>query len=123
MKNNQRLASAFVGALALAIIPGAAHAENALSGASDGKALLSAKLSIAQAIQAAESQSGGKAASADFNASKDEGGPAFEVEVITPDGSEQQLAVNAETGVVTKTVASKGSDEKEGHEDIQEEQE
>ena len=105
---------AILGALAIAGTGALAHAETGRSGEQDGAAVLSAKLGIVQAIQAAESQSGGKAAAADFSAAKGQGGPAFHVEVVRPDGSEQQLTVDADTGKVTKMAASGESDEKNG---------
>lgn len=105
---------AIVGALALIGGGSLAHAEAGHSGERDGKAFLSAKLGIVQAIQAAESQSGGKAAAADFSAAEGQGSPAFHVEIVRPDGSEQQLTVDADTGKVTTMAASKEDDEKNG---------
>jgi len=123
MKNRFSRVLAITGALAIAAGGALAHAEAGHSGQQDGAALLSAKVGIVQAIQAAETQSGGKASSADFGAAEGQNATAFHVEVIRPDGSEQQLTVDAETGKVTTMAASDEGDEKSGQGDAGDENE
>lgn len=103
-------------ACTLLIAGGTAALAEGNSGGADGKALLSTKLGIVQAIQAAEGSSGGKAASADFSAAEGQGSPAFHVEVVKPDGSEQKLTIDAMTGAVAKN-APKGDDDMDGQDE------
>lgn len=79
----------------------------------DDAALHSAKIHIAQAIEAAEAKSGGRAASVDFEVADQGGEPYYLIETIGTDGKEQKLSVNANTGDVTNAPA----DEKQGEGD------
>jgi uncharacterized membrane protein YkoI len=86
-------------------------------GQADDAAMQSAKITIDQAIKAAEQKAGGKAASADFD-TPDKGGESYYlVEVIGADGKEQKLAVNANTGDVTNAPADEEAGEGEGEND------
>ncbi|MCF6112168.1 PepSY domain-containing protein [Mesorhizobium muleiense] len=64
------------------------------------QAALAAKVSMMQAIQSAESQSGGRAMEAVF--SDENGNPGYEVSIVTTDGAEHNLVVDASTGNVAK---------------------
>lgn len=78
----------------------------------DAQALLAAKVTAAQAIQTAETKAGGKVSSISFES--DSGSASFyHVEVVTPDGAQKDLAVDATTGEVMKYVAME-DDEKRG---------
>lgn len=77
-------------------------------------AVMSAKTSLAQAIAAAEQQTGGKAVSAAYDGR--DGTKAYEVEVAT--GSTlQKVLVDPDTGKVTKTTAANGENEQDGDQD------
>ncbi len=91
-----------------------AYAENGSNEQAEGKAVLAAKVSLVQAVTAAEAQAGGKASSVNFTMPAGSGTPFFHVEVTATDGSQQDLAVNADTGEVSKAVAMENDD---GNED------
>lgn len=88
----------------------AAFADNGSREMSEGKALLESRVTISQAIASAEAQGGGKASSANFVAGRAGAEPFYHVEVIGTDGSQQDLAVNASTGDVTKAVSMEEDD-------------
>jgi len=96
-----------------------AYAEGGGNEQAEGKAVLAAKVSLAQAVTAAEAQAGGKASSVNFTMPDGNGTPFFHVEVIAADGSQQDLAVNAETGEVSKAVSleSEGEGGEQGDQD------
>ncbi len=68
------------------------------------QAALAAKVSMMQAIQAAESQSGGRAMEAVF--SDENGKSGYEVTIVTSDGAEHNLVVDASTGNMAKATPS-----------------
>lgn len=75
------------------------------------QALLAAPGSIAQAITAAETQSGGKAMSAEF---EDHGADVgwYEVEIVMADGTVAKLLVNPADGTVKAADARRKDDDK-----------
>lgn len=75
------------------------------------QALSSARISIADAVKAAEASAGGIAAEVEFD--HDEGRAAYEVSVIMADGTEHEVLVDATSGEVLKTVV----DDDEGNEE------
>jgi uncharacterized membrane protein YkoI len=83
-------------------------------GQADDAAMQSAKITIEQAIKAAEDKAGGKAASADFDVADKGGEPLYNVEVTDANGKEQKLAVNAMTGEVTVAPVDDEDGEDEG---------
>ena len=95
------------------------HAENGGNEQAEGKAVLAAKVSLVQAVTAAEAQAGGKASSVNFTMPAGNGAPFFHVEVTAADGSQQDLAVNADTGEVSKAVSleSEGDGSEDGDQD------
>lgn len=68
------------------------------------QAALAAKVSITQAIQTAERQSGGKAMEAAFSDENDKQG--YEVTTVAKDGTEQNLFVDAKTGKAVGAAAA-----------------
>jgi uncharacterized membrane protein YkoI len=75
------------------------------------QALATSKVTLVQAVQAAETKAGGKAISVDFKAAKG-AAPFYQVEIATADGSRQDLAVDASTGEIMKVAAN--GDEQDG---------
>ena len=77
------------------------------------QAFLAAKGSIAEAVAAAEKQTGGKAMSAEFESDKANAGM-YEVEVAMPDGTTGKVLFNPADGSVTKVDPSKADNDDEG---------
>ena len=99
--NIKRIASlAFATLLAVAAAAGAAQAQDRDQNARDIAALANMKVTLPQAIAAAEQQAGGRAVSADV--SRAQGTPRIAVEVVGPQGV-KTLLVDAQTGQVTAT--------------------
>ena len=88
-----------------------AYAEDGANEQAEGKAVFGAKVSLVQAVTAAEAQAGGKASSVNFTMPAGNGAPFFHVEVIAADGSQQDLAVDAESGEVSKAIAIESEDD------------
>ncbi|OYR17466.1 PepSY domain-containing protein [Brucella grignonensis] len=84
----------------------------AASAANDGgakdkaemQALMGSKISITDAIKAAETAQPGKVAEAQFDLEK--GAPAYEISIIAADGTEHDFMVDANTGKVEKRAAN-----------------
>jgi uncharacterized membrane protein YkoI len=111
MKRNLILPAAFVGlsATVLAAAYAAKPAEN------DGAAIATAKISLAQAVSAAETHVGGKAARAEFEKSK--GQWVFDVEVVKG-AVVTDVAVDANSGKVLSATEDKAdSDDDQDKED------
>ncbi|WP_256752923.1 PepSY domain-containing protein [Mesorhizobium sp. Mes31] len=113
MKTNLILAGALV-ATAL----GAAGAGTALANShgvvnemAETQSIMSAKVTAVQAAQAAETKVSGKVASVAFEG--ENGKPFYQVEVVTADGQQHSVAVDAATGEVTQ-MASNQEDEHSG---------
>lgn len=91
---------------------GKSEAHEGNEDAREAQILAGARISLAQAVQVAESHTGMKAAEAEID---DEGGQAyFEVSIGQGD-QEKSVLVDTQTGKVAKVVAD--SDEKEADED------
>jgi hypothetical protein len=75
------------------------------------QALATSKVTLVQAVQAAETKAGGKAISVDFKVAKG-AAPFYQVEIAVADGSRQDLAVDASTGEIMKVAAN--GDEQDG---------
>ncbi|HJU19790.1 MAG TPA: PepSY domain-containing protein [Stellaceae bacterium] len=98
---------AIAGACAASLCGAAgAHAE-----ANDAAIMANAKVTLTQAIVAAEQHTGGKAIGADVE--QQNGTPFIEVEVVK-DNQEQKVLVNPQNGQVAKVVAA--DEEKSEHE-------
>ncbi len=86
------------------------------SGAADQaemQAALGAKVAMTDAIQSAESASGGKATEAVFTG--ENGKPGYEVTTVTNDGAEHNLFVDATTGkAVAATPAAENENDENG---------
>ena len=73
------------------------------------QALMNAKISIADAIKAAEAEGKGKAVDSGLN---DENGElSYQVEVLAPDGKRTDVFVDLQTGKVLKMAAADSDDE------------
>ena len=68
------------------------------TGDQEHAAFQAAPIGLAQAISTAESQSGGRAMSAEFET--EDGSGVFEVELLAADGTEIEILVDASTGQV-----------------------
>lgn len=77
----------------------------------ESQALMSSKVTLTQAVQAAETKAGGRATSVDFRASEGTSAPFYQVEIITTDGSRQDLAIDASTGEVMKLANAEGDEQ------------
>ena len=113
-----------IAASILAVGLGAAGATSALAAGDGGtadqmeiQALGSVKLSMVDAIKAAEAAQPGKTAETQFDL--ENGMPAYEITVIAADGTEHNLMVDANTGKVEKlaTNEDKAGQDGDGHED------
>lgn len=108
--------SALVMAAGIATAGGLAYAKTT-SGENDAVTDLSnAKISLTQAIGAAESQSGGKATKAELEGER--GSVRYQVEVVTPDNKVFDVQVDAADGKVLSSKQDQADrGEKEDHED------
>lgn len=113
MKKNMILASALIAAGVSATGIGVALADNhgSKNEAAEIQSLMGAKITVVQAAQAAEAKAGGKAASVSFEG--ENGKPFYEVEIVTADGMQQDVSVDATSGEVTKMAAAQ-EDEQSG---------
>ncbi len=105
--NGSKLAVAT--AIALSLIAGAAAAEENAS--DEAQIMSSAKISIAEAIAAAEKETGGKAVETDVR--NRDGSAHFEI-TIQKGVERQEVLVDGQTGHVVKTVANDGDENDEG---------
>jgi uncharacterized membrane protein YkoI len=109
-------------AIALSIV--AATAGGAFAANNDGnnetndqadvQMMAQAKISLADAIQVAETAKGGKALSASFE--RKQGQPAYQVELALADGTTEAVLVDAQTGKVLKTLNDNEQGEDSGAE-------
>jgi len=106
MKKNMIIAAAVVAAgLGATGITGAlAASQNGSKDTAEMQALMSAKLSVADAINAAEAAQPGKVAEVQFDLEK--GVPSFEVSILAADGTEHDFMVDANTGKIQKLAAN-----------------
>ncbi len=103
------VAAAFLVPLAMAV-PAFAE-ENAKSGeaeVNETQAIMNAKISIADAIRAAENESKGKAVESGLN--DENGAVSYQVEVLMPDGKRTDVFVDLDTGKVLKMAAAESSE-------------
>jgi len=107
MNNNITFVAVLVGATLGAMSAAFADNDHRTSEAADAKALLAAKISSVQAAQAAEAKIGGKVSSVSFE-TQGAAPPFYHVEVVTPDGAQQDVAVDATSGDITKVLAIEG---------------
>jgi uncharacterized membrane protein YkoI len=96
-------------------------AESAVSGSetAESQALTTSKVTLVQAVQAAETKAGGRATSVDFKLGEGTSAPFYQVEIMATDGSRQDLAIDASTGEVMKLANTEGDehhDAEEGYE-------
>lgn len=105
MSKKPVLAAAALAASAIAI-GGHAYAASDSNAADQAEmqAALAAKVTMTQAVEVAESKSGGKAMEAVFSA--ENGKPGYEVTTVSKDGAEHNLFVDASTGDAMKSTAS-----------------
>lgn len=93
------LLAATLGAAGAASAEGNERADEA----ADAKALLAAKVTVVQAAQAAEARTGGKVSSVSFE-TQGAATPFYHVEVVTPDGAQQDVAVDAVSGEIARVI-------------------
>lgn len=114
---NRKLSiSALIMAAGVATAGGLAYAKTT-SGENDAITdLAKAKISLTQAVGAAESQSGGKATKAELEGER--GTIAYQVEVVTPDNKVFDVRVDAVDGKVLSSKQDQADrGEKEDHDD------
>ena len=93
-------------------VGGKAEARESNDDAREAQVLAGARISLAQAVQVAESQTGMKAAEAEID---DEGGQAYFEVSVGQGNQEKSVLVDTQTGKVAKVVAD--ADENEADED------
>lgn len=101
------VAAAFLVPLTMSLAVPAFAEENAKSGevqVNETQALMNAKISISDAIRAAEMESKGKAVNSGLN--DENGAVSYQVEVLTPDGKRTDVFVDLDTGKVLKMAAA-----------------
>ncbi len=114
MTRNTCLAITAAVALAAGVggMSGVAFSKGAEAGADEAAIMANAKVTMAQAIATAKSQSGGKAVGSGIE--NQDGVVAWEVDVLK-DGKTNKVLVDTQTGQITKTVVA-DSEQKEGGE-------
>jgi hypothetical protein len=98
--------------LSLGLLGGAASMAIAGTSAAEAKAFLAAPGSLSAAINAAETSTGGKAMSADFEEDGANAGM-YEVEIVMPDGTMSEHLVNPADNTVKAAPADDDHDEKD----------
>ena len=112
MKRNAFLAPGTAALLALGLFGGVASMAIAGTSAADAKAFLAAPGSLSAAITAAETSTGGKAMSADFEEDGANAGM-YEVEIVMSDGTVSEHLVNPADNSVKAAPADEDHDEKD----------
>lgn len=105
------VAAVFLVPLTISVAVPAFAEENAEAGenqVNETQAIMNAKISIADAIRAAETESKGKAVESGLN--DENGAVSYQVEVLMPDGKRTDVFVDLDTGKVLKMAAAE-SDE------------
>lgn len=82
--------------------------------ASEAQAAMSAKVSMQDAIKAAESQTGGQAIEASFG--NENGQTGYDITTVAKGGNEKSVFVDGTSGKVTVATGSDTEHENEGHE-------
>ncbi len=114
MKRNTILALGSSALISLAMLGGAATMASADTSAAEAKAFLAAPGSLSAAISAAETSSGGKAMSADFEEDGANAGM-YEVEIVMPDGTVSEHLVNPADNTVKAAPAEEDETENESN--------
>ena len=112
---NKMLAGLVLIPLAIGVISPAfaeGKSESGESNVNETQALMNAKISIADAIKAAEAEGKGKAVDSGLN---DENGEvSYQVEVVAPDGKRTDVFVDLQSGKVLKMAAADSAEESSG---------
>lgn len=107
--------------VSLGLLGGAAAAQTSVDTQTDDQmeveALMSSQMTVADAISAAETDSGGTAMSAEFTMETAEDSPVFVVEVAQSDGTTSELSVAADG---TVSPYAEPEDDDENGEDMEE---
>lgn len=112
MKRNAILTLGTGALLSLGLLGGAASMAIAGTSAAEAKAFLAAPGSLSAAISAAETSTGGKAMSADFEEDGANAGM-YEVEIVISDGTVSEHLVNPADNSVKAAPADEDHDEKD----------
>ena len=104
-----------LGGTALAASPSTGDSNGEDTQAAELQAIQNAKLTIADAAKAAETETGGKAV--DVSIGDEDGQIAYQVEVVLGDGTMQEVRVDPQTGAVLKVSADDQDQEANGGED------
>lgn len=107
MQTNTLIAFVFSAGMVALSTP-LAHAEAGPGEAEELKAIDAAKLTVEQAATAATAKVVGKVSSVQIF--DDNGKPVYHVEIVTSDGKQQDLAVDAVTGDVTQMATNVDDD-------------
>jgi uncharacterized membrane protein YkoI len=106
----------YVSAIVLALVGGIPAASFAagrqaqeVNDQAEAQMLQQAKVSLTDAIQAAQAAEGGKAIGATFDGGASK--PGYEVEIVSPDGGMHSVFVDAQSGQVTKATADAADSE------------
>lgn len=115
MIRRKLLTAALAGVIVSGAIAGsvAAYARNNEQATDEAAIMANAKITMTQAIAAAEQQAGGKAVGTGIE--DQDGTVYFEVQVIK-DGARQKVLVDPQTGKVVKTVTADNERNERGHE-------
>lgn len=115
MVRRKLLTAALAGVIVSGAIAGsvAAYARNNEQATDEAAIMANAKITMTQAIAAAEQQAGGKAVGTGIE--DQDGTVYFEVQVIK-DGARQEVLVDPQTGKVVKTVTADNEPNERGHE-------
>ena len=111
----RKLSVSLAAALAAAAIGGGAYAANKADKEDDALAIVNAKVTLTQAVAAAEQHVGGKAAKAELEQSK--GVWTFDVEVVKDAKTVMDVKVDAATGKVLSATADKADHDDENDKD------
>jgi hypothetical protein len=95
-------------------LAGAAHAQVKETPTDEAAVMTNAKITLSQAISAAEQSAGGKSVGSGIE--DQDGNVFFEVEVLK-DGSRQKVLVDTQSGKVVKTAAADDEQQEGGRED------
>lgn len=112
---NKMLAGLVLIPLAIGVISPAfaeGKSESGESNVNETQALMNAKISIADAIKAAEAEGKGKAIDSGLN--DENGDVSYQVEVVAPDGKRTDVFVDLQTGKVLKMAAADSAEESTG---------
>lgn len=112
MKRNAILTLGTGALLSLGLLGGATSMAAAGTSAAEAQAFLAAPGSLSAAISAAESSTGGKAMSADFEEDGANAGM-YEVEIVMPDGAVSEHLVNPADNSVKAAPADEDHNEKD----------